>query len=114
MARDADSIGAAIASRTLECHDPRDPEADSLTVQLFAPRHNGSEWECTLAFARPGRETERQSIYGIDSMQSLLLAVQTIDAFLVSYRSSGLELTWLGEPELGFLPQFDDSNRTDA
>lgn len=73
-----------------------------ILVRIGRPVRDGQDWQTPYEIRGPAADDIRaRSIFGVDSMQSLLLAVQTIGAELSTYARRG-RLTFLGEDDLGF------------
>jgi hypothetical protein len=89
-----------IAQRILSAHD-RGSHRVVVPVTIYQPRAAGDDWRCAYEIAWPGLP-RRGAVFGVDSVQALLLAMQTIGALLYTARPPGMEdLQWL-EKDGGF------------
>ncbi len=74
-------------------------EAREVRVTVGKPtKSNDDEYSCQIQILGLGDEHTR-SIYGVDSMQALQLALRFVSEMLQNYRD---ELRWLGNKEIGF------------
>jgi hypothetical protein len=72
-----------------------------ILVRLGRPVRDGEDWRTPYEIHGPAAgDLRARSIFGVDSMQSLLCAVQIISAELSVYARRG-RLTFLGEADLG-------------
>jgi hypothetical protein len=78
-----------ISDRTLEIRTASHA-AVPVPIQLFAPVENGKSWSCRYQITWP-EKTRAMSIHGIDAMQAVVLALQTIGAELYAskYHENG-------------------------
>ncbi len=64
-------------------------------VTIYLPRASGNDWCCAYEIGWPTGTRQGQA-FGVDSVQALLLAMQTIGAELYATRPSGIDdLQWL-------------------
>lgn len=81
-------------------------EGEELAIQvsIFQPLKDeveGGDWSCTYEISGAGA-TLSHAMYGVDSMQALLLALKTVRGHLESLgRSKGWRISWLGMENLG-------------
>ena len=89
-----------IAQRELE-YITDDGAAVTVPVSLFSPEKNDSDWGCKYTIGWPNG-VESRIAYGIDSVQALVLAIQSIGHSLYSsdYHKTG-RLKW-GDPNDGY------------
>ena len=87
--------GQPVAQRVLVANDVEIP------VRIFAPQSAGDDWLCVFEIGWPNGPARRE-IRGVDSVQALFLALQTIGAELYAARAAGAhDLQWLA-PDAGF------------
>ena len=73
----------------------------NVVLRLFRPEKIDADWSCGYDIIWPDRQ-DRLAVFGIDAVQSLLLAMTVVHAtLLASPESKSGDLTWLGEPDLG-------------
>jgi len=89
-----------IATRTLE-YVVEDGTAIPVPVSLYAPEKNENDWGCRYTIGWPNG-IESRTAYGIDSVQALVLTLQSIGTSLYfsDYHKSG-RLKW-GDPNDGY------------
>lgn len=88
-----------IARRTLTISGAKDRTvAVSMGIPHLTPGPGFEVWECSISIAGLRPEPLVDSVTGVDSLQALLLAVQTIRWHLTQ---SGVNFEWLGETLLG-------------
>src|SRR4051812_27954359 len=76
-----------IAERVLEFTEAGAEHASRILVRLGKPESDGADWRTPYEIHGPGEGQVRQRhAMGIDSMQSLFLALQVIPAELARYR----------------------------
>jgi hypothetical protein len=88
-----DDIVIATRALTLDGH-----QDGQIEVVLFRPTPDGNDFRCNYTIdGKPGRA------YGVDEMQALFLALQSIGSRLYTsaYFKAG-KLTWLEMRDLGF------------
>ncbi|MFN7144121.1 MAG: DUF6968 family protein [Myxococcota bacterium] len=91
-----------IAERELELLLPGADTAARIVVRIGRPVPDGQDWRTPYEIHGPGGgEVRARSIFGVDSMQSLLGAVKVIGAELSIHARRG-RLTFLGDDDLGF------------
>ncbi|MFT3767582.1 MAG: hypothetical protein QM820_19175 [Minicystis sp.] len=91
-----------IAERTLELLAEGASTPSTIVVQLGRPVRDGQDFRTPYEIRGPAPDEVRaRSIFGVDAVQSLFLAMQTIGAELTAYGRRG-RLTFLGEADLGF------------
>ncbi|MFN3818044.1 DUF6968 family protein [Blastomonas sp.] len=72
-----------------------------LTCRFYRPVSDGQDFSCRYEIAYPDGLSSR-NVWGVDSIQSLLLAMQSVHADLLLRRErSGLDVRWLDGKELG-------------
>jgi hypothetical protein len=83
---------AIIASRTLKLRQG-DVDID-VPVRIYAPEHKGVDWSCSYAIDWP-EGTRKFTIYGIDSVQAIELALKMIgsEIYTSEYHKAKM-LTW--------------------
>ena len=87
------TVGTPIAQRILTVGTGGAPQVVSVT--LYQPRASGSDWRCAYEIGWPSK-LRRGEAHGVDSVQALLLAMQTIGAELYSARPvDANDLQWL-------------------
>ena len=68
------------------------------------PTENPAEhedWECRYILSLPDQTIDR-TMFGIDSLQAMLIAMKTAKTLLTNYvNSNKLKITWLGMDDLG-------------
>jgi hypothetical protein len=97
-------IGTVIAERQLEGRE--NGNVRPLTVRIgkpFRDEENEDCWYCPYSIETGGN---RRLFYsaGVDSLQALRIAISMIEADLTSTYAQ-LDLTWMGERDLGFSKQ---------
>ncbi|KOU33972.1 DUF6968 family protein [Streptomyces sp. WM6378] len=94
------TLGRTIASRTYEFTDTTGIQ-QQVTVHIGAPRQDpGGDWYCPCQIlGRPQTPETVTSMWGVDSLQALILALSRIRGELGDGRAA--ELTWYGNPDLG-------------
>ena len=95
------AMSSAMASRTV-AYESRDGQRRDVRVDLGAPApapDQGDAWACEIRIAGFGTPVVR-AIYGIDSMQALVLALHLLPTELLALarRDGG---RYLDEPHLG-------------
>ena len=88
-----------IATRTLHLqHGERDVD---VPIRIFAPETDGSAWSCGYEIDWP-EGTRRSTVYGVDAVQALELALRTIgtEIYISEYHKSKL-LRW-EKPSQGY------------
>ncbi len=93
-----------VAERELMLSRP-DGTKSSVTVRIGRPEledHENAAWSCSLQIL--GLDyPELQPVRGVDSLQALTLGLQIVGDLLTAYQTkSSNQLSWLGEPNLGF------------
>lgn len=79
-----------------------------LTCRFYRPVFDGQDFSCRYEIAWPDGPRSR-NVWGVDSIQSLLLAMGSVHANLLLYRDrDGLDIRWFDGEELG-LPQLHES-----
>ena len=94
-------LGTIIAERELEGH--LNEQSCKVTVKIGKPFPDPNDklcWYCPYSISTP---TGEHMLYaaGVDSLQTLRLAIRQIDAELTAFYAE-LKLTWLGGTDLGF------------
>jgi hypothetical protein len=98
------SIEAPIAERQLE--GQKDGNAVTLTVKIgkpFSDEDQDACWYCPYSIDISGGQCFFYGA-GVDSLQALRIAISMIEADLTG-RFAHLNLTWMGESDLGFSKQ---------
>ena len=76
----------------------------TIKITIFSPEQNSSEhedWQCRFRIELPN-QTIDQKLFGIDSLQALLLVLKTIKSLLHNYiESNKLTVSWLGLDTIG-------------
>ena len=82
-----------IATRELTFQTERGEEV-SVPVSLFSPVRNDKDWGCPYSIEWPNG-IEKETVYGVDSVQALILAIQRIGNSLYGsdYHKTG-RLRW--------------------
>ena len=87
-----------VADRTLEVSNGG--ILGTATVRLGRPRQSGDdEWACPVQILGLD-DDEVRDVYGVDSLQALVLALQMVRA-RVTTQPSGVQVTWMGMDDLG-------------
>ncbi len=93
-------LGEIVAERQIEGVAP-DGSHFEVVIRFGAPRpdplSSNGDWECPHQIVGLGDDTV-QAVYGVDSLQALLLSVFAVRTKLAESDST---LDWLGMPELG-------------
>jgi hypothetical protein len=89
-------------------------DGGSVTVELYAPEPDDesphADFQCGFRISGLGGADVLRRIYGVDAIQALVLALQTLGVYLyASAEGRAGELTWIGMRDLG-LP-LSESNR---
>ncbi len=78
-----------------------DDKTESLLIKIYKPtpdKRIGGDWECTFFI-----DDTPTIIYGVDSLQALLLAQQALSVKLNLIKENKFsDLNWLGIDDLGF------------
>lgn len=74
------------------------------TLRIYVPRRFGNDWRCEFEILHQRKKT-RDYAFGVDSLQSLLLAVHRMTCLL---RSEFRFVSWLGICSFDGLPQAID------
>lgn len=93
-----------IAERALEARKPGSDSVTEVRVRIGRPipePDSDGDWICPIQIVGLGDE-EVANVYGIDAVQALLLALQKVGSDLAAAGRSGVELSWLEGPDLGF------------
>ncbi len=90
----------SIASRTLKYSSPQG-ESGEAVIHITKPRPDKQDWSCSIHIAGIEKEVSR-SVYGIDSLQCLVLAFGMMHARLDLLQKSGYRFFWLGKKGYGF------------
>jgi len=93
-----------IAERSLSVVTP-DGKAGSLTVQVGKPARDsspGGDWYCPYRIVGLGRDRIRR-VFGIDPLQTLQFLLVVLEPEVRRF-ASDVELSWLGEADLGLKP----------
>ncbi|GLQ95250.1 DUF6968 family protein [Dyella acidisoli] len=100
-----EKVNSVIAKRTLQAKDGREIEIIFGTPEEFP---DGKDFYCPFQVIGLGDERVRYA-GGVDSMQALLLALKKLSYYITS-RDEVMngEVQWLGEPDLGLLPAYQD------
>jgi hypothetical protein len=91
-------------SSVIACRDLRIQGVDhslKILIQIHAPRPADKDFSCrydVLGFDEP----VSRAVYGVDSLQALLLSVHAIEKGLIPYKD---RVSWLGEGGASGLPQ---------
>lgn len=81
-------------------------DGQDVPCRFFKPVADGGDFCCRLEVDWL-EGTLSRTIYGVDEVQALLLAIQTAHAYLLAAREQdGRKISWLGERRLG-LPVAD-------
>src|SRR5262249_14992522 len=92
-------LRSIVASRTVICAESGAP----VTIDIGRPVPHGNDWRCAVRIRGSGSADGTRYVYGVDSLQALMLALYGPRYFL---ERSGGTFLWLGAPyELGF-PRF--------
>jgi hypothetical protein len=76
-------------------------DGHDVECRFFQPQQVGHDCLCRLEIGWP-EGSESISVYGVDGVQALSLAMQAAHAHLLAARDHlGREVSWLGEPTLG-------------
>ena len=82
-------------------------DGTELTCRFYQPASDGQDFSCRYEIYWPDGIRSR-SAWGVDSIQSLLLAMQAMHSDLLLRRErDGLDVRWLDGKELG-LPAFGE------
>jgi hypothetical protein len=80
-------------------------DKDICTVKFFMPVADGSDFRCNFEI-NYGKTKCAHRVFGIDGIQSLILAMSVVQAELEAWgKANKKELTWLGDADLG-LPRW--------
>ena len=80
-----------------------------LTCRFYRPVSDGQAFSCRYEIAWPDGARSR-SVWGVDSIQSLLLAMQSVNADLLLHRErDALEVRWFDGKELGLPPMGENT-----
>jgi hypothetical protein len=94
-----------IAERVLLRQTARGPRP--LAVRIARPEEDARDptaWSCRVEFlGMPGRARLLRYSTGVDQVQALLLALALVERELAALRRAGVQLTFMGEPDLGFV-----------
>ena len=93
-----------IAERTLELKKPGSNAVTEVRVRIGRPIQDpepDNDWICPVQIVGLGDE-QIADVYGIDGVQALLLGLQKVGIDLAAAARAGMELRWLGGPDLGF------------
>jgi hypothetical protein len=96
----ADGLGQVVAERQV-----RAGAGTPVVIRIGAPHPDplstNGDWRCPYRITGLGDEAVGAA-FGVDSLQALLLAVYRVRLDLAARaESAGVELDWLGLPELG-------------
>ena len=81
-------------------------DGQDVPCRFFKPEADRGNFCCRLEVGWP-EGTQSRTIYGVDEVQALLLAMQTAHTYLlVAREQDGRNVSWLGERRLG-LPVAD-------
>lgn len=81
---------------------------DDLPCWFYEPVSDGQDFSCKYEIAWPDGNRTREA-WGVDSVQALLLAMQSVKAELEMRKDQeGKDIRWLGGRSLG-LPALDQS-----
>lgn len=95
------SMENVIAEREFEYQAPGAESPQTIVVRLGRPEPDGNDWRVPFELRGPGPDEVRSAaMWGVDSMQALVLALGIIRTELGIYARRG-RLTWLGGDELG-------------
>jgi hypothetical protein len=76
-------------------------DGHDVECRFFQPEEDGSDSLCRLEISWP-EGPKSMTIYGVDGVQALSLAMQAAHAHLLAARERhGREVSWLGETSLG-------------
>ena len=76
-------------------------DGPELMCRFYRPISDGQDFSCRYEIAWPDGPRSRNA-WGVDSVQSLLLAMQTVHSDLLHHQESdGLHIRWLDGKELG-------------
>lgn len=92
-----------IAARRIQARWP-DGREGSIVVEIGVPYSNDPEeefWYTTYRISGID-DAERTEIFGVDPLSSLVDAIVTAGMRLRALAERGIELSWLGGPDLGF------------
>jgi hypothetical protein len=84
-------------------------DGTKLTCRFYLPLSDGQDFSCRYEIMWPDRPRSR-NVWGVDSVQSLLLAMQHAHADLLLHRErDGLDVRWLDGKELGLPPMGENT-----
>ncbi|WP_421990671.1 DUF6968 family protein [Qipengyuania sp.] len=87
-------------------------DGTELTCRFYQPVSDGQDFSCRYEIKWPDGLRSR-SAWGVDSVQSLLLAMQAMHSDLLLRRErDGLEVRWLDGRELGLPPLSGNTSAT--
>lgn len=94
-------LGTVVAERVLEGRSQG--QRVTVLVQVGTPFTDPDDASCWYCPYRISKEEQRRTFYGagVDSVQALRIALANIGAELRTVYKD-LELTWMGQSELGF------------
>lgn len=91
-----------IAERTLEATDPGSGATREIRVRIGRPYADSDEdWICPVQILGIGNE-EVATVYGVDAIQALTLALQKAGSDLSAVARGNLQVRWLEGSDLGF------------
>ncbi len=83
-------------------------DGTELTCRFYRPQFDGQDFSCRYEIGWPDGPRSR-NVWGVDGIQSLLLAMQSLHGDLLLRRErDGLDLRWLDGTDLG-LPSVGES-----
>jgi hypothetical protein len=84
-------------------------DGTELLCRFDRPVSDGQDFSCRYEIAWPDGPRSRE-VWGVDSVQSLLLAMQTAHGDLLLHRErDGHDVRWLGGKQLGLPPTDGDT-----
>jgi hypothetical protein len=84
-------------------------DGTELTCRFYRPVPDGQDFSCRYEIAWPDGPRSRR-IWGVDSIQSLLLAMQSLHGDLLLHRErDGIDVRWLDGNELGLPPMGENT-----
>ena len=88
-------------------------DGQDVPCRFFKPQADRGDFCCRYEVAWP-EGTQSRTIYGVDEVQAMLLAMQSAHTdFLVAREDEGRNISWLGDRRLG-LPVADVIRDLDA
>jgi hypothetical protein len=90
-------LGEVIAEREFLIRDSKGAETRA-SARIGRPYPVGEDWQCPYEIAI-GEERHTFAIYGVDSLQALVLTLKAVDVELaLRSRDASGALIWLGSP----------------